>query len=130
LAIISPRQRGRKKLDPVDARQQGRRPLAQALALPRREIGAHFEQAITPRQTLLRRQRIQQIGGEATGAGAQLDQIAVRKSVDEVGGRRGERGAKQRCHFWCGDEIAGGAELARARRVISQVPAHSSTTPM
>ncbi len=110
----------RKNLDPVDARQQRRRSLAQALALPRREIGAHFEQAIAPRQAILRDQRIQQIGGEPPGARPQLDQIAVRQSVDDVGGRRGQRGAEQRRQFGRGDEIAGGAELACARRVIAE----------
>ncbi len=107
-------------LDPVDTRQRRGRPLAEAIALPCGEIGAHFEQPITLRRPLAFLQRVQQIGGQSAGARTQLDQLGTWQAADDVGRQRGQRGPEQRRHFRRGDEVTGRAELACACRVITQ----------
>ena len=85
-----------------------------------REVGAHLDDRVARRQRAARVQRDQQVRGEAPGAGAELDDLAAGgRGQDRVDLHR-QRRAEERRHLRRGDEVAGGAELARAGRVIAQ----------
>ena len=112
--------RVRQAFAPFDPRELSRRPRGDRRALPRLELGAHFDNPITRNRCAACRERHQQIGRKRTGPGAQLHDFTTRRRREDRSNLRRECGAEQRRQLRCSDKVAAGAEFARARDVVAQ----------
>ena len=107
-------------VEPFDACRVRRRPLAHERLLPFPQVRTHFENEIALGQGALRRQLVEQIGRHHARAGAEFEDRAAADVLQDFAALGREAAAEQRRHLRRGDEVAAGAELARAGAVIAE----------
>ena len=106
--------RGGQRVEPFDTRRVVWRDARNA------QVGADLEDRVAGRQRIELRERIQHVGGERATARAEFDDLARHRCREYRRDLRGHRLRVQLCRFRRRDEIAVGAELARAGNVIAQ----------
>src|SRR5204863_8759374 len=79
--------------------------ITQSFLLPANEVGARFEDQVLA--------SVGQHVGKRAAAGADLEHTLERAQFAR------ERATEERAHFGRGDEVAAGAEFARAARVVT-----------
>jgi hypothetical protein len=94
---------------------------AQAFLLACAQVGARLEDGVARGQGVGGEQLLERDFGERTAAAAEFDDVGTGPELlqhrrEAVGDAGGEQGAE----LGCGDEVARGAELGRARAVVAQ----------
>ena len=93
----------------------------QAFLLACAQVRARLEDGVARGQGVGGEELLQRDFGEGTAAAAEFDDVGTGAQLVQHGREAvGDAGREQGAELGCGDEVAGGAELRRARTVVTQ----------